>query len=86
MTEAAVNFAGNLNDQPRSATPTAASPERPSGWPVSGRREEAASFFTEVVSRDQAEHAAQSLAKGLRQWVVRGGRWGVQGPGMGSQA
>jgi single-stranded DNA-binding protein len=28
---------------------------------VSGRREQEASFFTVVVWRDQAEHAAQSL-------------------------
>jgi single-stranded DNA-binding protein len=33
---------------------------------VSGRREQEASFFTVVVWRDQAEHAAQSLAKGSR--------------------
>jgi len=32
---------------------------------VSGRREQEASFFTVVVWRDQAEHAAQSLAKSL---------------------
>jgi single-stranded DNA-binding protein len=37
---------------------------------VSGRREQEASFFTVVVWRDQAEHAAQSLAKGQ----PRGGR------------
>jgi single-stranded DNA-binding protein len=33
---------------------------------VSGRREQEASFFTVVVWRDQAEHAAQSLSKGSR--------------------
>jgi single-strand DNA-binding protein len=33
---------------------------------VSGRREQEASFFTVVVWRDQAEHVAQSLAKGSR--------------------
>jgi single-strand DNA-binding protein len=37
---------------------------------VSGRREQAASFFTVVVWRDQAEHAAQSLSKGSRVVVV----------------
>ena len=31
---------------------------------VSGRREQEASFFTVVVWRDQAEHAAESLSKG----------------------
>ena len=37
---------------------------------VSGRREQEASFFTVIVWRDQAEHAAQSLAKGSRIVVV----------------
>jgi single-strand DNA-binding protein len=37
---------------------------------VSGRREQEASFFTLVVWRDQAEHAAQSLLKGSRVVVV----------------
>ena len=32
-----------------------------SGWAVSGRRDQEASFFTVVVWRDQAEHAAESL-------------------------
>ena len=39
---------------------------------VSGRGEQEASFFTVIVWRDQAEHAAQSLAKGSR--VVVTGR------------
>ena len=37
---------------------------------VSGRRDQAASFFTLVVWRDQAEHAAESLSKGSRVVVV----------------
>ena len=37
---------------------------------VSGRREPEPSFFTVVVWRDQAEHAAQSLAKSSRVVVV----------------
>jgi single-strand DNA-binding protein len=37
---------------------------------VSGRREQEASFFTVIVWRDQAEHAAQSLAKGGRVVVI----------------
>ena len=37
---------------------------------VSGRREQVASFFTVIVWRDQAEHAAQSLSKGSRVVVV----------------
>jgi len=39
---------------------------------VSGPREQEASFFTVVVWRDQADHAAQSLSKGSR--VVAVGR------------
>jgi len=37
---------------------------------VSGRRDQEASFFTVVVWRDQAEHAAQSLSKGSRVVVM----------------
>jgi single-stranded DNA-binding protein len=37
---------------------------------VSGRREQEPSFFTVVVWRDQADHAAESLAKGSRVMVV----------------
>jgi hypothetical protein len=39
---------------------------------VLGRRGQKASFFTVVVWRDQAEHAAQSLSKGSRVVVVAG--------------
>jgi single-stranded DNA-binding protein len=37
---------------------------------VPGRRDQEASFFTVVVWRGQAEHAAQSLANGSRVVVV----------------
>ena len=37
---------------------------------VSGRREHEASFYTVIVWRDQAEHAAESLSKGSRVVVV----------------
>ena len=37
---------------------------------VSGRKEQEPSFFTVIVWRDQAEHAAESLAKGSRVVVV----------------
>jgi single-strand DNA-binding protein len=37
---------------------------------VSGPREQEPSFFTVVVWRDQAEHAAESLAKGSRVVVM----------------
>jgi single-strand DNA-binding protein len=36
----------------------------------SGRREQEASFFTVIVWRDQAEHAAQWLSRGSRVVVV----------------
>jgi single-strand DNA-binding protein len=42
------------------------------GVAVSGRREQEPSFFTVVVWRDQAEHAAESLSKGSRVVVVVG--------------
>ena len=37
---------------------------------VSGQRDQEASFFTVIVWRDQAEHAAESLSKGSRVVVV----------------
>jgi single-strand DNA-binding protein len=37
---------------------------------VSGRTEQEPSFFTVIVWRDQAEHAAQSLSKGSRVVVM----------------
>jgi len=37
---------------------------------VSGRREQEPSFFTVIVWRDQAEHAAESLSKGSRVVVI----------------
>ena len=37
---------------------------------VWGRREQEPSFFTVIVWRDQAEHAAQSLSKGSRVLVL----------------
>jgi single-strand DNA-binding protein len=70
MTEASVSFAGNPTTTPRSATPRQGSPRAIFRLAVSGRREQEASFFTVVVWRDQAEHAAQSLAKGSRIVVV----------------
>jgi single-strand DNA-binding protein len=61
---------GNLTDNPRSATPKAGSPGPGSGVAVSGQRDQEASFFTVIVWRDQAEHAAESLSKGSRVVVV----------------
>jgi single stranded DNA-binding protein len=45
-------------------------PNHPPGWPCRGRREQEPSFFTVIVWRDQAEHAAESLSKGSRVVVV----------------
>ena len=69
MTEAAVSFAGNLA---AARGPLHRGRDRPSDVPVavSGRREQEPSFFTVIVWRDQADHAAQSLSKGGRVVVV----------------
>jgi len=69
MTEASVSFAGNLTDDPEVRYTEGGIARAMFRVAVSGRREEA-SFFTVVVWRDQAEHAAQSLAKGSRIVVV----------------
>ena len=70
MTEAAVNFAGNLTDQPEVRYTDSGIARTMFRVAVSGRREQEPSFFTVVVWRDQAEHAAQSLSKGSRVVVV----------------
>jgi hypothetical protein len=44
---------------------------------VSGRREQEASFFTVILWRDQAEHAAESLAKDSRIVVLAGSSSGA---------
>ncbi len=66
MTEASVSFAGNLTDQPEVRYTEGGIARAMFRVAVSGRREQEPSFFTVVVWRDQAEHAAQSLAKGSR--------------------
>jgi single-strand DNA-binding protein len=70
MTEAAVSFAGNLTEDPEVRYTDGGIARAMSRVAVSGRREQEASFFTVVVWRDQAEHAAQSLAKGSRVVVM----------------
>jgi single-strand DNA-binding protein len=70
MTEAAVSFAGNLTDQPEVHYTDSGIARAMFRVAVSGRREQEASFFTVVVWRDQAEHAAESLTKGSRVVVV----------------
>jgi single stranded DNA-binding protein len=70
MTEAAVSFAGNLTDDPEVRSTESGIARAMFRVAVSARREQEASFFTVVVWRDQAEHAAQSLSKGSRVVVV----------------
>jgi single-strand DNA-binding protein len=70
MTEASVSFAGNLTDDPELRHTESGIARAMFRVAVSGRREQEASFFTVIVWRDQAEHAAQSLSKGSRVVVV----------------
>jgi single-strand DNA-binding protein len=70
MTEAAVSFAGNLTEDLEVRYTEARIARAMFRVAVSRRREHEPSFFTVVVWRDQAEHAAQSLSKGSRVVVV----------------
>jgi single-strand DNA-binding protein len=70
MTEPSVSFAGNLTDDPEVRYTEAGIALARFRVAVSGRREREPSFFTVIVWRDQAEHAAQSLSKGSRVVVV----------------
>jgi single-strand DNA-binding protein len=70
MTEVAVSFAGNLTDDPELRHTEGGIARAMFRVAVSGRREQEPSFFTVVVWRDQAEHAAESLSKGSRVVVV----------------
>jgi single-strand DNA-binding protein len=70
MTQASVSFAGNLTDQPEVRYTENGIARAMFRVAVSGRRDQEASFFTVVVWRDQAEHAAESLSKGSRVVVV----------------
>ena len=70
MTEASVSFAGNLTEDPELRHTEGGITRAMFRVAVSGRREQEASFFTVVLWRDQAEHAAQSLSKGSRVVVV----------------
>ena len=70
MTEASVSFAGNLTDDPEVHYTEGGIARAVFRVAVSGRREQEPSFFTVIVWRDQAEHAAQSLAKGSRVVVM----------------
>src|ERR671913_901412 len=72
MTEPSVSFAGNLTDDPEVRYTEGGIARAMFRVAVSGRREQEPSFFTVVVWRDQAEHAAQALSKGNRGGVVGG--------------
>jgi single-strand DNA-binding protein len=72
MTEPSVSFAGNLTDDPELRHTEGGIARAMFRVAVPGRREGEPSFFTVVVWRDQAEHAAASLSKGSR--VVAVGR------------
>jgi single-strand DNA-binding protein len=70
MTEPSVRFAGNLTDQPELRHTDSGIARAMFRVAVSNYREQEASFFTVIVWRDQAEHAAESLSKGSRVVVV----------------
>ena len=70
MTEPSVSFAGNLTDNPELRHTEGGIARAMFRVAVSGRREQEPSFFTVIVWRDQAEHAAESLAKGSRVVVM----------------
>jgi single-strand DNA-binding protein len=71
MTEPSVSFAGNLTNDPEVRYTESGIARAMFRVAVSGRREQEASFFTVVVWRDQAEHAAHSLSRGSRVVGVR---------------
>ena len=54
----AISFAGNLTEDPEVRSTEAGVARARFRVAVSGRRGQEASFFTVVVWRDQAEHAA----------------------------
>ena len=70
MTEPSVSFAGNLTDDPELRHTESSIARAMFRVAVSRRREQEPSFFTVVVWRDQAEHAAESLSRGSRVVVV----------------
>jgi single-strand DNA-binding protein len=70
MTEASVSFVGNLTDDPEVRHTESGIARTMFRMAVLGRREQEPSFFTVVVWRDQAEHAAEPLSKGSRVVVV----------------
>jgi hypothetical protein len=80
MTEATVSFAGNLTDDPELRHTEAGIARATFRVAVSGRREQEPSFFTVVVWRDQAEHAAHSLSRVAGSWSWAGSSSGAGRP------
>jgi single-strand DNA-binding protein len=70
MPDTTTSIVGNLTDDPEVRYTQDGIARARFRVAVSGRREQEASFFTVIVWRDQAEHAAESLAKGSRVVVV----------------
>ena len=70
MSDTTTTVVGNLTDDPEVRYTEGGIALARFRVAVSGRREQEASFFTVVVWRDQAEHAAQSLSKGSRVVVI----------------
>jgi single-stranded DNA-binding protein len=62
MTEASGSFAG-LHRRPQVHDTRGGIAQAMFRVAVSGRREQEPSFYTVIVWRDQAEHAAQSLSR-----------------------
>ena len=63
MPDTTTSIVGNLTDNPEVRYTEAGIARAMFRVAMSGRREHEASFFTVVVWRDQAKHAAESLAK-----------------------
>jgi single-strand DNA-binding protein len=70
MPDTTTTIVGNLTDDPEVRYTEAGTARARFRVAVSSRKEQEASFFTVIVWRDQAEHAAQSLSKGSRVVVV----------------
>jgi single-strand DNA-binding protein len=64
MTEASVSFTGNLTDNPEVRYTDSGIARAMFRVAVSGRREHEPSYFTVVVWRDRAEHAARVPRQG----------------------
>ncbi len=70
MPDTTTTIVGNLTEDPEVRYTESGIARAMLRVAVSGRREQEASFFTVILWRDQAEHAAESLSKGSRVVVV----------------